>query len=93
VFVQRVDFTADDAGTRRLLKGVRYDPPQRIEPGNTAELVSDAGAADPAEITSPLALATISAIVFFADDEGRTGIVSAAAKVPDVPVRAVSPRS
>ena len=88
VFVQRVDFTADDAGGRRLLKGVRYAAAQRVQPGGTIELVSDAGAADPAEIVSPLALDSISAIVFFTDDEGQTGIVSAVARVPDVPERA-----
>ena len=82
VFVQRVDFTADDAGSRRLLKGVRYAAAQRVQPGGTVELVSDAGAADPAEIASPLALASISAIVFFTDDEGQPGIVSAVARVP-----------
>jgi len=88
VFVQRVDFTSDDAGTRRLLKGVRYAAAQRVQPGGTVELVSDAGAHDPTEIASPLALASISAIVFFTDDEGRTGIVSAVANVPGVPDRA-----
>src|SRR5687768_5657007 len=30
VFVQRVDFTAEDAGTRRLLKGVRYAAALRV---------------------------------------------------------------
>lgn len=88
VFVQRVDFTADDAGARRLLKGVRYAVARRVQPGGTVELVSDAGAADPAEIASPLALASISAIIFFTDDEGQPGIVSAAVRVPDVPDRA-----
>jgi hypothetical protein len=88
VSVQRIDFTADDAGTRRLLKGVRYAAAQRVQPGSTVELVTDARAANPAEIASPLALASISAIVFFTDDEGQDGIVSAAAKVPDVPAGA-----
>jgi hypothetical protein len=87
VFVQRVDFTAEDAGTRRLLKGIRYDAPQRVQPGKTVELISD-DAADRSEIPTPVALEAISAIVFFADDEGRTALVSAAAKVPDVPARA-----
>jgi hypothetical protein len=41
VSVQRVDFTADEAGTRRLLKGVRYAAAQRIQPGGTLELVTD----------------------------------------------------
>jgi hypothetical protein len=86
--VQRVDFTADDAGTRRLLKGVRYTTAQRVQPGGTVELVSNAGADAPAEIASPLALTSISAIVFLSDDEGQTGIVSAAARVPEVPDRA-----
>ena len=84
VSVQRVDFTAEDAGTRRLLKGVRYAAAQRVQPGDTIELVSHDGGADQAEIASPLALASISAIVFFVDDEGQTGIVSAAARVPEV---------
>jgi hypothetical protein len=88
VFVQRVDFTADDAGTRRLLKGVRYAAAQRVRPGGTVELVPDAGAVDAAEIASPLAIDSISAIVFFTDDAGRTGIVSAVARVPAVPDRA-----
>lgn len=88
VFVQRVDFTADDSGSRRLLGGVRYAAAQRVQPGGTVELVSNTGAADPAEISSPLALDSISAIVFFTDDDGQTGIVSASARVPDVSERA-----
>lgn len=84
VFVQRVDFTAEDAGTRRLLKGVRYAAAPRVLPGSTVELVSGDGSADPTEIDSAIALGTISAIVFFADDVGQTGIVSAASRVPDV---------
>ena len=67
---------------RRLLKGVRYAAAKRVQPGGTVELVSDGGAADPAEIASPLALASISAIIFFTDDEGQTGIVSAVAQSP-----------
>lgn len=88
VFVERVDFTADDTGATRLLKGIRYDAVQQVQPGGTIELVSDSGGADPAEIRSPLALASISAIVFFTDDEGHSGIVSGAARVPEVPARA-----
>lgn len=88
VFVQRVDFTVDEAGTRRLLKGVRYATPQRVQPGGIIELVSDEATVDPAEIDSPVALTSISVIVFFTDDEGRAGIVSAAARAPDVPDRA-----
>ena len=84
VFVERVDFTAEDAGSRRLLKGVRYPTPARVQPGGTVELVSDANAADPAEIASPLALESISAIVFFTDDHGQTSIVSASAPVSAV---------
>lgn len=85
VFVQRVDFTAEDAGTRRLLKGIRYAAAPRVQPGGTIELVSKA---DPAEITSPVAVAFISAMVFFTDDEGQTGIISTAASTPHVPDRA-----
>ena len=88
VFVQRVDFTAEDAGARRLLKGVRYAAGQRVQPGSTLDLVSDAGSADPTEIASARALESISAIIFFTDDDGQTGIVSAVAKVPDMPDRA-----
>ena len=87
VLVQRLDFTADDPGSRRLLKGGRYETAQRVQPGGTVELVSDTGAADPAEIASALALDSISAIVFFTDDDGQTGIVSAAARLPDLPDR------
>lgn len=83
VFVQRVDFTAEDAGTLRLLKGIRYAAAHRVQPGATVELVPRTGGADPAEISSPFALGSISAIVFFTDDEGQTGLVSAAAKVPE----------
>lgn len=86
VFVERVDFTAEDAGTRRLLKGVRYAAAQRVQPGGTVQLVSDAG--DPTEIASPVALDSISAIVFFTDQDGQTGIVSTAAPAPDLPHRA-----
>ena len=87
VLVQRVDFTVDDPGSRRLLKGVRYATAPRVQPGGTVELVSNRGAADPAEIASALALDSISAIVFFTDEDGQTGIVSAAARVPDLPDR------
>jgi hypothetical protein len=85
VFVERVDFTIDAAGTRRLLKGVRYAAAPRVQPGSTVELVSDSGATDPVELASPLALDSISAIVFFTDDAGQSGIVSAAARVDDMP--------
>ena len=87
VLVQRVDFTVDDPGSRRLLRGVRYATAPRVQPGSTVELVSNTGSADPAEIASALALDSISAIVFFTDDDGQTGIVSAAARVPDLPDR------
>ena len=88
VLVQRVDFTTDDSGTRRLLKGVRYAASPRVHPGATVALVPQTGAADPVEIASPLALGSVSAIVFFTDDDGQAGIVSAAAGAPEVPVRA-----
>lgn len=88
VFVQRVDFTAEDAGTRRLLKGVRYARAQQVQPGGTVDLVTDPESAGLAEIGSEAPLGSITAIVFFTDDEGRTGIVTAAAEVPVVPDRA-----
>jgi hypothetical protein len=88
VFVQRVDFTAEEAGSRRLLKGVRYASAQRVQPGGTVELVPESGSGDPTEIASARALESISAIIFFTDDDGQTGIVSAAARVPDMPDRA-----
>ena len=88
VLVQRVDFTTDDSGTRRLLKGVQYAAALRVHPGGTVALVPHTGAADPVEIASPLALASVSAIVFFTDDDGETGIVSAAAGAPALPDRA-----
>lgn len=47
-------------------------------------LVSNTGTAEPAEIASPLALGSISAIVFFVDDDGQTGVVSAVARAPEV---------
>ena len=92
VFVQRIDFTADDAGARRLLKGIRYAAGQRVQPGGTVELVPGAGAADPGEISTPLALDSISASIFFTDDDGQTGIVLAVARVPDVRRSAASSR-
>jgi hypothetical protein len=88
VLVQRVDFTTDDSGSRRLLKGVRYAAAPRVHPGGTVALVPQTAAADPAEIESPLGLTSISATVFFTDDDGQTGIVSAAAGAPRVPDRA-----
>ncbi len=87
MLVQRVDSTADDRGGRRLLKGVRYTTAQRVQPGGTVQLVSSTGAADPAEIALALALDSIAAIVFFTDEDGQTGIVSAAARVPELPDR------
>ncbi|HET8772580.1 MAG TPA: hypothetical protein VFP80_02265, partial [Thermoanaerobaculia bacterium] len=74
----------EDPGSRRLLKGVRYATGQRVQPGGTVELVSHTGTAEPAEIASPVALGSIYAIVFFADDDGQTGIVSAVARAPEV---------
>jgi hypothetical protein len=85
VFVQRVDFTAEDAGARRLLRGVRYATARRVQPGGTVEL---AEAADQAEIVFPIALGSISAIIFYTDEEGQTGIVSASASAPAVSDRA-----
>jgi hypothetical protein len=87
VLVLRVDFTADDAGTRRLLKGVRYAAERRVQPGGTVDLVSEVGAGESVEIDSPLALPSVAALVFYTDDEGQTGIVSATASVPEVPSR------
>jgi hypothetical protein len=84
VFVQRVDFTAEDGGSSRLLKGLRYGVAPRVQPGSTVELVSDSSSAEPADIDSALALSSITAIVFFADDIGQTGLVSVASRVPDV---------
>lgn len=87
VLVQRVDFTADDAGVRRLLRGVRYAADRRVQPGGTVDLLSDAGPGESVEIDSPLALASVAALVFYTDDEGQSGIVSATARVPEVPTR------
>ena len=88
VLVQRVDFTVDDAGGRRLLKGVEYGSAPRIAPGRTVELVPAGDPAEPAEIASAGALTSISATVFFTDDEGQSGIVSTAARVPTISDRA-----
>jgi hypothetical protein len=85
VFVQRVDFTAEDAGARRLLKGIRYATSKRVPPGSAVDLVTGAESADPPEIASPIVLTSITAIVFFSDDEGQTGIVSASAFTPKLP--------
>lgn len=85
VLVQRVDFTADDAGSRRLLKGVRYPAARRVQPGGTVDLVSDS-AGQSVEIASPLALASVAVLVFYTDDAGQTGIVSARAKTQEVPL-------
>jgi hypothetical protein len=84
VLVQRVDFTIDDAGSRRLLKGVEYASAPRVPPGRTVELVPAGDPADPAEIASSGPLTSISATVFFTDDEGQSGIVSTAARVPTI---------
>ena len=86
VLVQRVDFTADDAGSRRLLKGVRYPAARRVQPGGTTDLVSE-GAGESVEIDSPFALGSVAVLVFYTDDDGQTGIVSATAKIREVPAR------
>lgn len=85
VFVQRVDFTAEDAGARRLLTGIRYPASKRVAPGAAVDLVADQTSTDPPEIASPVALALISATVFFSDDNGQTGILTASAFTPSVP--------
>jgi hypothetical protein len=87
VLVQRVDFTADDAGVRRLLRGVRYAAERHVKPGGTVDLVSDAGVGELLEIDSPLALASVAAFVFYTDDEGQSGVISATAMVPQVTAR------
>jgi hypothetical protein len=87
VLVQRIDFTADDAGGRRLLRGVRYADERRVRPGATVDLVSDAGTGESVEIESPLALVSVAALVFYTDDEGQSGILSATARVPEVATR------
>ena len=40
VLVQGIDFTTDENGGRRLLKGIRYDDLRRIQPGGSATLVA-----------------------------------------------------
>jgi hypothetical protein len=83
VFVQRVDFTTEATGASRLLKGIRYEGARRVQPGGSVALVPD-GRSDSAEIVSPLALASISAIVFFVDEAGQSGVVSASRTVQQV---------
>ena len=87
VAVQRVDFTVDDAGSRHLLRGVQYAAPPRVQPGHTIDLVPAGDSTDRAEITSSSALTSISATVFFTDDQGQTGLVSIATGVPAVSER------
>ena len=86
VLVQRVDFTADEAGSRRLLKGVRYPAARRVQPGGTTDLVS-AAAGESVKIDSPLALGSVAVLVFYTDDEGQPGIVSATARIREMAVR------
>jgi len=85
IFVQRLDFTVDDAGARRLLKGVRYTSPPRVSPGGAVDLAADGESDGLPEIASPFALTSITAIVFFTDDEGQTGIVTASTDVFTLP--------
>lgn len=88
VLVQRVDFTDEDTGNRRLLKGIPYHAAPRVQPGGTVELVSDTGTAGLTEIASSVPLASISVTVLFIDDEGQSGLVSAATHAPEIPALA-----
>src|SRR5204863_733269 len=82
VNVQRLAFTTEKAGVTSTMGGIAFGSPRRVVlPGATIDLLKGL---DPLEMTSPVALASIMATVFFTDDEGQPGSVTAAADVPPV---------
>ena len=63
VYVQRVDFTTSNSGATTRLTGIAFGSPQRVvSPGGTLDLLKGL---PPVEITSQVALASITATVFF----------------------------
>jgi hypothetical protein len=63
VYVQRVDFTTSNSGATTRLTGIAFGSPQRVvSPGGTLDLLKGPS---PVEITSQVALASITATVFF----------------------------
>jgi len=80
VTVQIVDFTSSNGGATTRLTGIRFGSPQRVvSPGGTIDLFKGM---PPVEITSPVALPSITATVFFTNGVGQTGSVAVTENAP-----------
>ena len=80
VYAQRVDFTTSNSGATTRLTGIAFGSPQRVvSPGGTLDLLKGL---PPVEITSPVALGSITATVFFTNFVDPIRSVSATKDAP-----------
>jgi hypothetical protein len=80
VTVQRVDFYTSNSGATTHLTGVVFVSPQHVvSPGGTLDLFHQNS---PMEIISPVALASITATVSFANGAGQTGTAAITENAP-----------
>jgi hypothetical protein len=88
VYVQRVDFTTSKSGATTRLTGIAFGSPQRVvSPGGTLDLFKGL---PPLEITSSVALASITATVSFTTGVDPIGSVALTEDVPPLPPNASS---
>jgi hypothetical protein len=88
VYVQRVDFSTSNSGAATRLTGIVFGSPQRVvSPGGALDLLK---ASPPVEITSPVALASVTATVSFTNGVDPIGSV---AVTEDAPVLAANDSS
>jgi len=80
IYVQRVAFTTSTSGAPTNLVGILFGSPRRVvSPGGTLDLFKGVS---PVEITSPVALASITATVSFNNEVGETGTVAVTEDAP-----------
>jgi hypothetical protein len=80
VYVQRVAFMTSTSGAPTNLAGILFGSPRRVvSPGGTLDLLKGVS---PVEITSPVALASITATVSFNNEVGQTGTVAVTEDAP-----------
>jgi hypothetical protein len=87
VYVERIEFTANQGGVDRSLAGITFGSPRRVPAGGVVDLI-----ADPfppfydatGGFTSPTAVLSMTVKASFRDGGGRTGSVAADAPVPTI---------
>ena len=88
VYVQRIDFSTSNSGATTRLTGITFGSPQRVvSPGGTLDLLKGL---PPPEITSPVALASITATVFFTNGVDPIRSVAVTEDAPLLPPNASS---